>query len=217
MQLSTTTSLRRPGLDIVMQLIVIRHAATDGNRLAYVGREDLPLNDNGRDQAIALAGALSCVPLDIIMASPLVRARDTAAALAAGRGLTLDLRPELVEIDFGHLQGRPKHQTRLDLKRRHRDTPLPGGESLRDVERRIAPLALELQHLIRDGRSIAVVSHYWACRVLVGLMTSDEAGSGPLTRTYKPANASALEILFSHDGRALAVRSTRSLHGAHRD
>lgn len=195
-----------------MQLILIRHAETDGNRLAYVGREDRPLNDKGRRQASALAATLFDTPLGRILSSPLVRARDTAAALAEGRGLTVDVRPELVEIDFGHLQGMPKHAAPLDLKRLHRDTPLPGGESLRDVERRLLPLVEELPGLIQIGQPVAVVSHYWACRVLLGLLGGDAAGESGLGRGYKPGNASAYAISFSRTGTAIAVHSTRWLH-----
>lgn len=197
-----------------MQLILIRHAETDGNRLAYVGRQDLPLNDAGRLQAGALAAALSGLQPSAILSSPLVRARDTAAAIAGPSGVPVDVRPELVEIDFGHLQGQPKHAIPLDLKRLHRDAPLPGGESLRDVEARVAPLACEIRSILRDGGRLAVVSHYWTSRVLLGLMLNDPLGITPVARSYKPANASAFAIDFARSGDALAVLSTRWLHAA---
>lgn len=195
-----------------MHLILIRHAETDGNRHAYVGREDLPLNEAGRRQAVALADALSGIALHRVLSSPLVRARDTAAAIADGRSLAIDVRPELVEIDFGHLQGMPKHEAPLDLKRLHHETPLPGGESLRDVEHRLQPLVEELPDLIQSGQPIAIVSHYWACRVLLGLLTADATGGSGICRNYKPGNASAFEISFARSGAALAVQSTRWLH-----
>lgn len=196
-----------------MQLILIRHAETDGNRLTYVGREDLPLNDTGRHQATTLADALSAIPFCAILASPLVRARDTAAAIAAGRKLIIDIRPELVEIDFGRLQGMPKQDIPLDLKRHHLETPLPGGESLRDVERRLRPLVVELSKTHQSGPPIAVVSHYWACRVLLGLLAGDATNGPAFVRDYKPGNASAFEISFSRAGCATTVQSTRWLHG----
>jgi probable phosphoglycerate mutase len=64
----------------------------------------VPLNDAGRAQAEAAAGALAEVPLDRVVTSGLRRCVETAALAAAGRGLTAEVRPELREIEPGRFR-----------------------------------------------------------------------------------------------------------------
>ena len=66
-----------------MRLILIRHAETDGNKRSFVGRQDLPLNANGHAQALELARALAPLSIDIVLASPLRRAVQTAGPIAS--------------------------------------------------------------------------------------------------------------------------------------
>ena len=120
-----------------MHILLIRHAETDGNRTRYVGREDLGLNQTGQRQAEMLADQLCGHAITGILSSPLMRARQTAAPLARRLGVDVELREGLTEFDFGALEGRPKEQTNLSLKRHHRYDPVEGGESLRDVWQRL--------------------------------------------------------------------------------
>ncbi|HQN45356.1 MAG TPA: histidine phosphatase family protein [Anaerolineaceae bacterium] len=87
-------------------LLLIRHAANDvmNNRLA--GRlPGIHLNALGRQQAADLARALAALPLSAVYASPLERAVETAAPLAAARQLTVQVEPGLNEVDYGSWQG----------------------------------------------------------------------------------------------------------------
>ncbi len=71
-----------------MRLYLARHAQTLSNvghalDTAYPGA---PLTDRGQEQAARLAARLADEPLAVVAASPLLRAQQTAAALARGRG-----------------------------------------------------------------------------------------------------------------------------------
>ncbi|MEU8817726.1 histidine phosphatase family protein [Actinoplanes sp. NPDC048796] len=88
------------------RLIVWRHGNTDWNAGSRVqGQTDVPLNDLGRQQAVDAAELLIKFRPDAIVASDLLRASDTAAALAALSGLSITFDKRLRERYFGAWQG----------------------------------------------------------------------------------------------------------------
>jgi probable phosphoglycerate mutase len=124
--------------------IVQEPPAADGSR-RFVGDRDLPLDDTGRDQALAAAGVLAGLALRRVAASPLARAEDTAR-LAAGRldpAPDLRLEPDLREICLGDWQGLYPAEVRQRSPEawEARGADLagyrpPGGESFGDVAAR---------------------------------------------------------------------------------
>jgi probable phosphoglycerate mutase len=82
-----------------VELIVIRHALPVRIVSPDGGPADPPLSETGRRQAERLAAWLAGERIDAIYASPMRRARETAAPLAAARGLELALDAGLVELD----------------------------------------------------------------------------------------------------------------------
>jgi phosphohistidine phosphatase len=96
-----------------MDLYLIRHAeAVPRNAKDGLADEDRPLTDAGREQCRALAAALQArrVRLDKVVASPLVRARQTAEALLEHWAAP---KPELRECDDLAPGGRPKKAARF--------------------------------------------------------------------------------------------------------
>jgi len=65
----------------------------------------IELTEEGRAQAQRLASALRMLPLSSIISSPLARAVQTAEYLVQGRALTMQLEPDLMDIDLGHWSG----------------------------------------------------------------------------------------------------------------
>ncbi len=127
------------------RLILVRHAESIANRdRRALGQADPPLTDLGQRQARAVAAALRDQPLDHAFASPLQRARETAEAIVAGRAIPLDLAAALVEMDIGAMEGldfRDAAQRYAEFFSRWQsdhapDVPMPGGESLRQVQER---------------------------------------------------------------------------------
>ena len=72
----------------------------------FCGHADPGLNEAGRTQAASLAETLASEPIAQVVSSDLRRARETAQALAAHRGLPVHERAGLREIDFGQWEGR---------------------------------------------------------------------------------------------------------------
>jgi broad specificity phosphatase PhoE len=183
-------------------LFLIRHGRTGGNRQRYVGWEDVPLDQEGVRQAAAVAAAVAADRIDAVYASPLSRAVDTARPLAEARGLEVQVRPALKEIDYGRYQGMLKADQPLRLRHEHRVEPMPGGESLADVYRRIEGAWRELREELAHGRSIAVVGHFWSNRMLAAVMRGVPFEEVFLHKDYKPENGSVYVLDWEGRGSA---------------
>lgn len=176
--------------------MLVRHGRTAGNAAgAIMGHRDLPLDEVGERQAAGLAAALAgqAGRIDAVHSSPLRRARQTAGAVAAACGVPVIIDAELVELDFGHAAtdaaggARPK----LEVKTRHRHEPLPGGESLHDVWRRLQVLHDRLRPRIDAGAGLILVGHYRANQLLEGLLRGRDFDAAVDAATYRPANGAA--------------------------
>jgi probable phosphoglycerate mutase len=88
-----------------MTILLVRHGETDGNAGRILQRADVPLNERGMRQAERLAQRLSAHGFVRIVCSDLVRARMTAAPLAARSGIAIEESPLLQERNFGDLRG----------------------------------------------------------------------------------------------------------------
>jgi broad specificity phosphatase PhoE len=173
------------------RLYLVRHGRTAGNTVRYVGWGDEPLDEVGREQARALAAELAGASIDVVYASPLSRALDTARPLAEAHGAPLHVRDELKEIDYGEYQDILKADRKLKLKRNHRTERMPGGESLRDVFDRVAVVRAEIEAERAAGRNVAVVAHFWSLRMLAGQVDGLGFDEVLAREDYSPENGVA--------------------------
>ncbi len=190
------------------RLLLIRHGQTGGNRQRYVGWEDVPLDETGAAQARAVAELLAGERIDAVYSSPLTRAMDTARPLAEARGLPIQVREELKEIDYGQYQGLLKADQPLKLRREHLVAPMPGGESLHDVFLRVGRFGEGAARELAAGRCLAVVGHFWSNRMLVGALTGVPFEELFARSRYKPANGSIYELVcrWSEDREVVSAR-----------
>lgn len=157
----------------MMRVHLVRHGVFDGVGRSLVGRAPgIPLSSEGRAQALRLADALAREPISAVYTSPLERAQQTAAILAAPH----DVHPIPVaafeEIDFGEWTGSDIHD--LDAHSAWRDfntlrslTRIPGGELMLETQARAIAGLLELRQ--RHGNdTIAIVSHADVIRAVLG-------------------------------------------------
>ena len=156
--------------------LLIRHATnpTVGHTLA--GRAaGVVLDAAGRAQAAALVPRLAALPVAAVCSSPLERARETAAPLAAAHGLEVALAKELLEVEPGEWTGRSFDSLTASEAPGWREwntfrsgTRPPGGEHLLEVQVRVVRLVERLCAEHGDTAVIAVVSHADVIRTAIG-------------------------------------------------
>jgi len=154
----------------------VRHAQTDfGAEDRYAGSRDVDLNAKGVADALRARDALANEHYDVVLSSPLLRARRTAELLRPGVPKEIDDR--LVERTFGKLEGR----TWADAQ--HFDPPIlfievgaeqhsvnpPGAEPFEDVWYRARAVAHDLlgRHA---GRRLLLVSHSVFLQMFTGVL-----------------------------------------------
>lgn len=128
------------------------------------GQLDIPLSKNGQQQSKALASVLSSEPLDVIVASPLRRAIETAEVIATELHLSLKIDPRLAEINAGIFQGLKWDEIEIKYpneaarwKSNDPDFMIPKGESRRTLMLR-GQAAFEA--IRADGHThVAVIAH----------------------------------------------------------
>ncbi|WP_435198077.1 histidine phosphatase family protein [Janibacter sp. GS2] len=158
------------------RLIVLRHGQTISNaRGIWQGQLDHELSELGHEQARAAAAAISSLRPTRVVSSDLVRAHDTAAAVAgASGGLEVSTDERWREIHAGGWQGltagevhsqSPEDADRLvsgeDFKRGGY------GESLADVACRTRSALDELIATMDPGETVVIATHGVSGRSLV--------------------------------------------------
>jgi probable phosphoglycerate mutase len=123
----------------------------------------IALSERGRGEAEAAAERLADAGVAAIYASPLERTRETAGIVAARLDLPVGLRDDLVELDFGEWTGLTFDAIRRDPRwplwaTQRSIATIPGGETMRAVQRRAVEALMEL-HRQHGDASLLLVSH----------------------------------------------------------
>ncbi len=191
-----------------MLIRLARHGESEGNFAGSLqgSRFDTPLSARGRRQAEALAIRLADEGIDAVWASPMVRARETAATVAAPHGLSLSIDADLVEFDWGVWSGRPfdgvLEQEVSSVRARWRagetDLAPAGGESPARAGVRAGRFLSRLSGT--SARAPLVVAHGRLNRVLMALLLGR-----PLSRMDEIRQRNGSLSVFEWDGSAPAT------------
>lgn len=150
---------------------LLRHGQTDWNiDLRLQGSSDIPLNETGRQQAAIAGAAFSRADWDVIIASPLSRARDTAEIVAQQLAMPVVIVPELVERSFGIAEGFSHAEWR---KMYEANEHIEGLESIEDLRSR-CELLLQLLATEYDGLRVLAVSHGALIRKLLRIVSDNQ-------------------------------------------
>ncbi|MCK2217594.1 bifunctional RNase H/acid phosphatase [Actinomadura sp. ATCC 31491] len=178
----------RPPTRVATSLLLLRHGETALSlERRFSGLGDAELTANGLAQAAAAAARLSREPyrLDVIVSSPLARARRTAAAVAERTGLDVEVDDDLREADFGAWEG----HTFTEVQRRwpaelsawlaDPEAAPPGGESFAAAAHRVRAAGERLVERY-EGKTVLAVSHVTPIKMLLRL-----ALMAPLESLYR--------------------------------
>ena len=156
-------------------VVLVRHGETDWSKSKqHTGRQDLPLNPQGRREGELLRQRLTAWPFTRVLVSPLSRARDTC--VLAGLGDRAELRPDLMEWDYGAYEGR----TRADILRERPEWNLwhdgcPQGETAEQVGVRAERVLSEIRGVEGD---VVLFAHGHVLRVLAARWLQAPASFG---------------------------------------
>ncbi|WP_158220610.1 histidine phosphatase family protein [Kineosporia sp. A_224] len=195
-------------------VVLVRHGRTAWNRTRFLGRRDVPLDEVGRGQAAAAADAVRTLLGPVggavtLWSSPLGRARETAAPVAARLGVPVHLHDDLVELDCGEWEGREKAEVGRKVSKLPPDEPVPGGESAADAWRRLqrfladaglgpagpgAPAApgAVVDGPVVDGPVVVVVGHHLVNKLLYAALLGRGVEGALATPEYRPTPGSVV-------------------------
>jgi len=186
-----------------VRLILVRHGLSEWNASGRVqGQADPPLSPEGREEARRLAPLVAAEAPELVVASDLARARETAELLDAG---PVETDPRWRESAMGDWTGRSAEELLADPSgafarwREGRGRP-PGGESFDDMRRRAGAAVGDLA--ARGVRCALVVTHGGPVRAAV----AELAGLAPWSLV--PVPNACMTVMETASGRieAFAVR-----------
>lgn len=181
-----------------MRIYLLRHGQTDWNKeWRLQGHCDIPLNQNGIEQVKATCAKLGSLggQIDVMIASPLGRARTSAELAAEALGYPKDkilLDPDLIERGFGEAEGTTKEE-RME---RFREEKIPGMESEEDVCRRAERVLTRCREQY-PGKTILLATHGAFLKALMAVAI----GTSYSDRAVPIVNPGSLHLLEDKDGK----------------
>jgi glucosyl-3-phosphoglycerate phosphatase len=166
--------------------VLWRHGQTTWNvEHRFQGQTDIPLDETGEAQAEYTARRLATLRPDVIVASDLSRAQQTAAALARLTGLKVSPDKDLRERFGGDWEGLSDEEIRERYPAERATWNPPNGEPTLAVADRVAGVLARVADSLGDGQLAVVVSHGAALRLgmerILGIFAEDTPILGGLT------------------------------------
>ena len=179
------------------KIYFIRHGESEWNVTDQIcGQTDVPLTEKGHKQAEETGKNIveSGISADLILCSPLLRAKQTAQHIAEMTGIPLQVEPRLVEQNFGVWEGAsPRNSKEFHEAKKEFLTRYGKGESMFQLAQRIYNLLDELK---ATDKNYILVAHNGISRVIrsyFGDMTNEEYAA------YGVKNCSVTMFDFSYD------------------
>lgn len=184
---------------------LVRHGTTQYNlENRFQGHLDIPLSNQGIEQAKKLADYLKDKKIDAIYTSDLKRAVQTAEYIAAAKSMKYRLLPSLREVDVGELEGLRWHEVKKeypDWVEKQHVHGYPGGETRIEIERRVSNLwdSVVKRH---KGDGVVLVTHGGIIKALIcqilGISQEDRSN-------FIVDNASVSTIIVADSGAKLKM------------
>ena len=164
-----------------MKLYLVRHGETELNvKKVYYGSTDCELTEKGKEQAVSLKTAFASVPLDLVLGSPLKRAKTTVALILGEKEVPRLEDGRLKELDFGGWEGKSYTELQGDPLyeqwcREWKTTCPPRGECFLDLAQRVRSFYGDL--LKREEERVLIVAHHAVLQQLMACLLEAEPES----------------------------------------
>lgn len=154
-------------------IYLIRHGKTlDCEEKRYIGITDLPLSNEGINQARFLKEYFASINIEKMYSSPLTRCVQTSDIISEDRDIKKIIVNELKEINMGHWEGKTftyiKERYPLLYEERGKHIDMfkpPGGESFRELQKRVMPA---FENIIRTTTgNVIIIAHAGVNRVIL--------------------------------------------------
>ena len=186
----------------MLHLMLVRHGVTGWNaQRRYQGQTDVPLSELGVQQAELVAERLSGEKIDVVYASDLSRAWETARIIAGKSGLEVFTEPRLRELKFGILEGltfeeaEAQHPEMISAWLNDFNNTPDGAETIQAFNARIVSLLDELKRK-HDEQTLLLVGHGGSLSEILRMVLELSPGK----RWYlELENASLSEVSISED------------------
>ena len=161
-----------------------RHAESAAPTVFHGAESNIGLSELGRQQAEAAATWFKPHAPTVVVSSAMIRAKETAAPIAAACGVPHHIETELYERRVGELGGTsfssqsgPWHETIHRWMAGDTSYTTPGAESFDELRDRLVP-ALERVARQFAGQRVVVVAHGVVCKVLLLTLLADRGPAG---------------------------------------
>jgi len=169
------------------RVTLVRHGQTERSAVGmYSGHLDVPLTETGREQALRTARSLAGAGIDAVVTSPLMRACDTAQAIADAAGVALTVDERLIEIDYGPFEGLDRDGARARFGAAFESyradpfgAPVPGMEPLAHALDRARAATADA---LAAHEHPAIVGHQGILRIVLVALGEIEPGDFFATR-----------------------------------
>ena len=156
-------------------LYIVRHGETDWNKMGkYQGITDIPLNENGLNQAKACGNALKDVTFDRILSSDLSRALVTAETIRGDRTTSITVDKRLRELNFGDWEAMLFSDIEArwpglidEMYLRPHLVKVPNGESFKDLQDRAWVGLEEFLNVNDKEETLLIACHGGTIRTLL--------------------------------------------------
>lgn len=148
------------------RIVLVRHGQSEGNLIrSFLGHTDLALTELGHEQAELTACYLDSTNIDVLYASDLKRAWQTAEHIAEHQNLSIISDPIMREIYAGEWENRLFNDIEVEYKSDYDVwktnigmSRCTGGESFQELYARIIP---EIQRIaaLNDGLTVCIATH----------------------------------------------------------
>lgn len=164
-----------------MRLYFVRHGESTGNaqEIFYDDNKEYPLTEKGRQQALEQAKALENISFDIVYASKLQRAVETADIICKHLELDFETDSSLNEFMLGSLGGKRYSESMNEyaeladswILKKEFNNKASNGESFNDVRSRFFPfIECLIEKYKETDKNILIVAHGGLYRMMLPLL-----------------------------------------------